>query len=338
MSYVMNVAILGAGSIARSMCKTIRGMKEQGRPVELYAVASRSQEKAEAFAEAEGVQKAYGSYEEMLADPEVHLVYIATPHSHHAEQLKMCIDAGKAVLCEKAFTSNAAQAREMLALAREKGVYVAEALWPRYMPSRKMIDDLLADGAIGEVRMLTTSLAYAVEHVERIWNPALAGGALLDLGIYVLNFASMTFGDDIVTMDSTVDMFDTGVDRTETITVKYRDGKVAQLMASAAFNSDRRCVVYGTKGYLTVDNVNNPGFIEVFDKNDHLHPIRHIDVPQQITGYEYEVEACLRDLQTGAIEPSEMPHAQTIELMRQMDALRAAWGMKYPFEEELPQA
>ena len=338
MSYIMNVAILGAGSIARSMCKTIRGMKEQGRPVELYAVASRSLEKAQTFAEEQGVCKAYGSYEEMLADPAVHLVYIATPHSHHAEQMKLCINAGKAVLCEKAFASNAAQAKEALALAREKGVYVAEALWPRYMPSRKIIDDLLAEGVIGEVRMLTSNLCYAVEHKERIWNPALAGGALLDLGIYVLNFASMVFGDDIVQMDSTVDKFETGVDRTETITIKYRDGKVAQLMASAAFNSDRRCMIYGTKGYLRVDNVNNPGWIEIFDKNDHEHPIRHIDVPQQITGYEYEVEACLRDLQQGAIEPVEMPHAQTLELMRQMDELRADWGMKFPFESELPQA
>lgn len=337
MSYVMNVAILGAGSIARAMCKTIRGMKENGRPVELYAVASRSLEKAQAFAEEQGVCKAYGSYEEMLADPAVHLVYIATPHSHHAEQMKLCINAGKAVLCEKAFTSNAAQAKEALALAREKGVYVAEALWPRYMPSRKMIDDLLAEGVIGEVRMLTSNLCYAVEHKERIYNPALAGGALLDLGIYVLNFASMVFGDDIVQMDSTVDLFETGVDRTETMTIKYRDGKVAQLMASSAFNSDRRCVIYGTKGYLTVDNVNNPGFIEIFDKNDHVNPIRHIDVPQQITGYEYEVEACLRDLQTDALEPAEMPHVQTIELMRQMDALRADWQMKFPFEEKLPQ-
>ena len=336
MSYVMNVAILGAGSIARTMSKTIRGMKANGRPVELYAVASRSLEKAQAFAEKEGVCKAYGSYEAMLADPDVHLVYIATPHSHHAEQMKMCIEAGKPVLCEKAFTSNAAEAREVLALAEKKGVYVAEALWPRYMPSRKIIDDLIAEGAIGEPRMLTTSLCYSLEHVERMYNPALAGGALLDLGIYVLNFASMVFGDDIAETTSMVDMFDTGVDRTETIGIKYRNGKLAQLMASAAFNSDRHCVVYGTKGYITVDNVNNPGWIEVVEGQNYGKPVRPIDGPQQITGYEYEVEACLRDLQTDALEPVEMPHAQTIELMRQMDALRAEWGMKFPYEKELP--
>ncbi len=333
---IMNVAILGAGSIAKSMCRTIRGMKAAGRPVELYAIASRSQEKADAFAKEQGVCKAYGSYEAMLSDPQVHLVYIATPHSHHAEQMKLCIEHGKPVLCEKAFTANLHQAEEVLALAKEKGVYVAEAIWPRYMPSRQMINDLLAEGVIGEPRMLYSNLCYAIEHVERIYNPALAGGALLDLGVYVLNFASMVFGDDIVRINSTVELFDTGADRTETITIKYRDGKMSQLMASAAFNSDRRCVIYGTKGYLTVDNVNNPGWIEIFDKDDRVHPLRHIDVPKQITGYEYEVEACLRDLRAGNLEPAEMPHEETKMIMKQMDALRAIWHIKFPFEEKSP--
>lgn len=332
----MNVAIIGAGAIARSMCQTIRGMKANGRPVELYAIASRSQEKADAFAREEGVEKAYGSYEAMLADPKVDLVYIATPHSHHAEQMKLCIRYGKAVLCEKAFTPNQHQAEEVLHLAREQGVYVAEALWPRYMPSRWIINELLAEGVIGEPRMLYSNLCYAIEHKERIMDPALAGGALLDLGIYVLNFASMVFGDDIVRINSTVELMETGVDRTETITIKYRDGKMAQLMASTAFNSDRRCVIYGTKGYLTVDNVNNPGWIEIFDKDDRVHPIRRIDVPAQITGYEYEVEACLRDLQAGNLEPVEMPHQQTLMLLRQMDALRAIWHIKFPFEDKSP--
>ena len=336
MSFVMNVAILGAGAIARSMCKTLRGMKANGRPVELYAVASRSLEKAQAFAAEEGVCKAYGSYEEMLRDPDVHLVYVATPHSHHAEQMKMCIAHGKAILCEKAFTPNLHQAEEVLALAEEKGVYVAEAIWPRYMPSRQIINDLLAEGVIGEPRMLYSNLCYAVEHKERITRPELAGGALLDLGVYVLNFASMVFGDDIVRINSTVELMDTGVDRTETITIKYRDGRMAQLMASTAFNSDRRCVVYGTKGFLLVDNVNNPAWVEIYDKDHRDKPIRRIDMPEQITGYEYEVEACLRDLQAGNLEPAEIPHEQTRMLLHQMDALRAIWHIKFPFEDKSP--
>ncbi len=333
---IMKIGIMGAGIIARSMCKTVLGMKEQGRPVELYAVASRSLDKAIGFARENGVKRAFGSYEQMLKDPAVDLVYIATPHSHHAEQMKLCIKYGKAILCEKAFTPNLPQAEEVLALAKEKGVYVAEAIWPRYMPSRQIINDLLAEGAIGQPKMLYSNLCYAVEHKERITDPNLAGGALLDLGVYTLNFASMVFGDDIVRINSTVELMDTGVDRTETITIKYRDGKMAQLMSSTAFNSDRRCVIYGTRGYLTVDNVNNPAFIEIFDKDDRINPIRRIDVPRQITGYEYEVEACLRDLAAGNLEPAEMPHDQTRMLLRQMDAMRAIWHIKFPFEDKMP--
>jgi len=328
----MKVAILGAGSIARSMCATIRGMRAAGRPVELYAVGSRDLEKAIRFAREQGVRRAYGSYEELLSDPAVELVYVASPHSHHYEHMKMCIDHGKHILCEKSFTANAAQAAEVLALAKEKGVYVAEAIWTRYMPARRIIDDLIAGGAIGEPCLLTANLCYTIEQIERIYKPELAGGALLDVGVYPINFASMVFGDDIASMESHVEMLPTGVDRTENITIRYNNGRTAMLMASAAFDSDRRCVVYGSKGWLTVDNVNNPAVIEVFDKHDRLHPARHIDVPEQITGYEYEVEACLRDIPLGRLEPEEMPHSEVIEIMRQMDTLRAQWGMKYPFE------
>lgn len=328
----MKIAILGAGGIARSMCATIRGMKAAGRPVELYAVASRDIDKAIRFAREQGVRRAYGSYEEMLCDPAVELVYIATPHSHHAEQMKLCIAHGKPILCEKSFTANEQQAAEVLALAKEKGVYVAEAIWTRYMPARRIIDDLIAQDAIGEPMLLTANLCYTIEQKERIYRPELAGGALLDVGVYSLNFASMVFGDDIASMESHVEMMATGVDRTENITIRYRNGCTAMLMASAAFDSDRHCVVYGSKGWLTVDNVNNPAVIEVYDKHDRLHPVQRIDVPEQITGYEYEVEACLRDIPLGRMEPEEMPHSEVLTIMRQMDELRAQWGMRYPFE------
>ncbi len=335
-SNIMNIGILGAGAIAAKMCGTIHGMKAAGRPVEAYAIASRDLEKAAAFSRENGVKRAYGSYEEMLRDPQVDLVYIATPHSHHAEQMKMCIAYGKPILCEKAFTPNLPQAEEVLALAKEKGVYVADAVWPRYMPSRWIINDLLAQGVIGEPKMLTSNVCYAIEHKPRITDPKLAGGALLDLGVYTLNFASMVFGDDIVRINSTVELMETGVDRTETVTIKYRDGRMAQLMSSTAFNSDRRCVIYGTEGFMTVDNVNNPAYVEIYDKDDRKKPVRRVDMPLQMTGYEYEVEACLRDLTAGNLEPFEMPHAQTKMLLKQMDALRAIWHIKFPFEEKSP--
>ena len=154
----MNIGFIGAGRIANTLASTMARMED----VNLYAVAARDLGRAEAFAQKYGFDRAYGSYEEMLCDPQVELVYIATPHSHHAEHMKLCIAHGKNVLCEKAFTLNADQAREVAALAKEKGVYVAEAIWTRYMPSRQLINDVLASGVIGRVTALSANLCYPV--------------------------------------------------------------------------------------------------------------------------------------------------------------------------------
>lgn len=328
----MNIAILGAGGIARSMAKTLRGMQERGQNVKLYAVAARDLSRAQAFAQEEGFDKAYGAYEDMLADDQVELVYVATPHSHHAEHVKLCVEHGRAVLCEKAFTGNARQAEEVLALAKEKGVFVTEAIWTRYMPSRKIINDLIEEGCIGTPQVLTANLGYVINGKERIFMPELAGGALLDLGVYTLNFASMVFGDDVIRMESSVAMMDTGVDHTENITLHYRDGKTAHLMSTAMAVTDRHGVVCGDRGFLVVDNINNPQRIEVYDGSHSGVPVKVIHVPQQITGYEYQVEACMRAMAAGELECCEMPHSETLRIMRVMDALRAQWKMVYPFD------
>ena len=328
-----NVAILGAGNIARQMAKTLRLMKARGDKVELYAVGSRDKARAEAFAQAEGFAKAYGSYGELLRDDGVDLVYIATPHSHHGEQIEQCVTHGKAVLCEKAFTATAAQAERALALAKEKGVLVTEAIWTRYVPMRRMLDELLASGAIGTPRVLTANLGYTIYDKERIRRPELAGGALLDVGVYVLNFAAMVFGTQVERMESSVRLMDTGVDMQESITLHYPDGRMAELMATAACNTSRRCWIYGDQGCAEVDNVNNPRRITLYaNANDPASGTRVIDAPPQLTGYEYEVLACLRALETGALECPEMPHAETLRIMRWMDTLRHSWDMRYPFE------
>lgn len=328
----MKVAILGAGNIAGSMAQTLQGMQSRGQDVQLYAVASRSLDKAQAFADQWGAQKAYGSYEAMLQDPQVDLVYVATPHSHHAEHTHLCIDHGKAALVEKAFTGNAQQAWDVLNYAEQKGVLVTEAIWTRYMPSRKMICDLIAGGEIGQPKLLTANLGYAVANKERIVNPALAGGAMLDLGVYVLNFASMIFGDDVTRMESNAGLFATGVDHTDNITLHYRDGRMAMLYASALARTDRNCMIYGDGGAIRVDNVNNPHRITVYDDVQKEHVRKVLDVPQQITGYEYQVESCMKALASGALECPEMPHDETIRMMEMMDMFRAQQGVVFPFE------
>ena len=327
-----HIAILGPGKIALAMAKTLRGMKAQGADICLYAAASRDLARAKAFCEKEGFEVAYGSYEELVNDPKVDLVYVASPHSHHAEHMKLCIEHGKAVLCEKSFTANARQAKEVLALAKEKNVLVAEAIWTRYMPSLSILKQIMASGALGDIRMLSASLFYPIEQVPRIIEPALAGGALLDVGVYPLNFACMIFGSDPVRIESSVQLTDKGVDYQESFTLHYADGRMAVLSAGVGSRCDRRCLISGTKGYIVTDNVNNIHRIELFTEDDDFTTGKDFPVPGQITGYEYEVEACLRALQKGDIECPEMPHAETIRVMEIMDTLRAQWGVKYPFE------
>ncbi len=329
---MINVAILGAGSIAQKMARTINGMIAQGNQgVAMYAVASRNGEKALQFASEYGVEKAYGSYEEMLRDPDVDLVYVATPHSHHYEHMLLCLKHSKHILCEKAFTVNARQADEVIALARQKGLYIAEAIWTRYLPSRKMITDLIANGAIGKPRMLTANLAYMMEHVERMYKPELAGGALLDLGVYTLNFAAMVLGKDVVDIQTTAKMFETGVDMQDAITLTFAGGEMAVLCTAMNCAGDGRGVVYGSKGTLTADNINNPQVITV-KSIVKAEDAKIYHVPDQITGFEDQVQAAVDAIERGQVECEAMPHAETIRIMKLMDDIRAIWGFKYPGE------
>ncbi len=320
----MKIGILGAGNIARKLAYTMSQLEE----VECYAVASRSLENAQNFATEYGFEKAYGSYEEMLEDDNVELVYIATPHSHHYGHMKLCIEAGKHVLCEKAFTVNEKQAREVFRLAKENDVLVTEAIWTRYMPSRKIINDLLAEGIIGEVKTLTANLDYNIVDKERIIRPELAGGALLDVGVYTINFALMHFGNKIAKKHSVVHMTDTGVDGQNVIALSYEDDRMALLTSGIYGISDRQGIFYGSKGYMVVDNINDPTAVNIYDENHEL--IKAVAMPEQINGYEYEIIETIDCIKKGMRECPSMTHEDTLEVMRIMDELRREWGVCYP--------
>lgn len=327
----MKTAILGAGNIAKSMAAALRGLQKRGENVEPYAVGARELSRAEAFAREQGFEKAYGSYEELVSDPEIDLVYVATPHSMHCEHTRLALEHGKNVLCEKAFTMNAGQAEEVIALAEKKGLLLAEAIWPRYMPSRQMILDLIDSGVIGTVTSLSANLGYPLTHVERMVRPELCGGALLDLGVYPLNFACMAFPGEIRDVASACVKWETGVDAQNSFTLTFEDGRMAVLYSSMLVQSDRLGVINGDKGYMEVQNINNPEEIRIFDLQRNC--IRTIPVPEQINGYEYEVLACREALEKGWTECPQMPHAETLRMMKVMDGLRKSWGVIYPMEK-----
>ena len=314
-----NVGIIGAGHIAEKMAFTLNRMEDAAA----YAVASRSLEKAENFASAHGVEKAYGSYEELLDDPQVDLVYVATPHSLHLRHVKMCLEKGRPVLCEKAFMLNRAEAEEAIRLSEEKDVFLAEAIWTRYMPFRKTVRDVIDSGRIGRPMMLTAHLGYPVVHKERIINPALGGGALLDLGVYVVNFALMMFGDGISGISSTCVKADTGVDLQESITFTWPDGKMAVMQSTALCASERQAIICGDKGYIVLDNINNPLKAEIWSAGHVLEETLH--APEQITGFEYQVRACISAIREGRIETDFMPHSETLRVMELMDTVRTRW-------------
>ncbi len=320
------IGFIGTGGIATKMANTINGMEN----AECYAVGSRSLDKAQSFANEHGFSKAYGSYEELANDCDVDLIYIATPHSLHFDNAKMCILKGKPVLCEKSFTVNAKQAEELLALAKEKKVFITEAIWTRYMPFSKQIKDLVDSGIIGRPYILTANLGYNIKHIERIISPNLAGGALLDVGVYPLNFAAMIFGKNIEKTVSTCLKTETGVDEHNNITLFFPDEKMAVLYSTMSAITDRQGVISGDKGHIIVENINNPQYAKVLDNNYNI--IAEYHAPRQITGYEYQIQASIEALENGWIESPYMPHEETIRIMKQMDALREEWGIKYPFE------
>ncbi len=322
----MNFAILAPGSIAEKMAYAVSKIPD----IKAYAVASRSLERAERFAKEWNYEKAYGSYEEMLADPEVELVYVASPHSHHYEHAKMCIEAGKHVLVEKAFTVNAKQAEELIRLANQKNVLLAEAIWTRYMPARKIIDDLLQEGIIGQVQSLTANLGYDIRHKERLIKPELAGGALLDVGLYPIQFALMTVHEGIRNLTSDAVLSEEGVDLVNSITITFESGIMAVLHSSMMTLTDREGIIYGDKGRMHVHNINNCEGITVYDRDNRI--VKEVTVPPQINGYEYEVLACMKAIKNGKIECDEMPQEETLRGMRILDVIRGQWGMKYPCE------
>ena len=321
-----NIGIMGSGNIAGIMAGTINKMKN----VRVYAVASRQQVHADVFAGKYGCKKAYGSYADLVADKKVDLIYVATPHSEHYEHVKMCLEAGKPVLCEKAFTLNAAQAEELVRIAAEHKVFLAEAMWTRYMPMLTTIREVIGSGIIGEPKTLTANLGYVIGSKERLTNLALGGGALLDVGVYTINFALMIFGHNISKIASCCTFTETGVDEQNAICLQYYDGKVANLNSSMVSLSDRQGIIYGTKGFAVVENINNFESIAVYDRQ--YKKVASYKCPKQISGYEYEVAACIDAIKCGLIECAQMPHSETLRVMRIMDEIRSQWGMKYPCE------
>lgn len=321
----MRIGILGAGGIARKMAHTVNNMDN----MTLAAISSRNIDKAKEFAQEFSIPTAYGSYEELAADSSLDLIYVATPHSRHYEDALLCLDNGRNVLCEKPFTANARQAEELISLAESKELFIGEAIWTRYLPMRFTLDEILASGVIGTPSYLTADLGYQINHVERLIKPELAGGALLDLGVYTINFALMAFGNDVKEIISSCNKNEYGVDTNNSIIMNFADGKTAMLHSNLNALTDLRGMIYGDKGRIEFENINNCEGITVY-LNDGT--VTRYDTPPQITGFEYQVQAAADAIAAGKTECPQMPHSEILRVQRIMTDLRSEWRIHYPFE------
>lgn len=318
--------ILSTGVIARNFAETAKAM---GDEVILHAVASRSMETANAFADEYGIEKRYGSYAALAADPDVDIVYVATPHSRHYEDMKLLIDAGKPILCEKSFTANAAQAQEIYALAREKGVFVMEAFWTKLIPLYREVEAWIASGEIGEIRALTAQYGYTTGREARKFDAQLAGGTLLDIGVYAIGFACMMLGYSFDDIQSQLIMNPQKTDAIDAILMR-RGKAVAQLTCAIGAYIPLHAAVYGTKGWIDIPDFKNPQRATLYA--DGKEPVT-LERPFEVNGFEYEIREAMDCVRAGKLESSLMTAEQSIAVMRMMDEIRRQNGMRFPFEK-----
>lgn len=325
----VKLGILGAGKIASVMAATVKAINASGDlSIKIGAVGSRSYDKALSFIQNNKLEncRPCASYEELCADPDISLIYVATPHNFHREHALLAIKHGKHVLVEKPFTVSYDEALEIFKAAAEKKVLVTEAIWTRYQPMRQMIAKELASGIIGQALMIHANLSYPISTKERIAKPELAGGALLDLGVYALNFAVMFFGVP-ASLEASCQKNALGVDMQDSLTLLWQDGRMASLQSSALVVGNRRGVIEGTKGYIEVDNINNPERLRVYDGQYKL--LKTVERPSQFTGFEYELRECCDCIKKGAIQCPSMPHSETLAIEGLMDSARAQMGITF---------
>lgn len=319
--------IFGTGRICHTFASALARLAE----AEMVAVGSRSAERAEAFGREFEIPHRYGSYEALLADDAVEIVYVAGPHPVHKENTLRCLASGKAVLCEKPFALNADEAQEMGAAADEAGLFLMEAMWARFVPTHVRLRELLRDGVIGEVNHLAAdfSVLASYDPDSRLYAPALGGGALLDLGVYPVSFASEVFGEQPEEIAAAPHFAPTGVDDQASILFTYPGGRSATLTCSFRTHGPQTAGVRGSGGRIEV--------AAPFWASERLTVIRGneeepFDLSYGGNGYEFEAIEAMRCLREGQRQSAAMPLKESIAVMETLDRIRAAWNLVYPGE------
>jgi len=320
--------ILGCGRIARKFASDLRLVSD----AELTAVASRNKETLEQFIKEYPCDRAYNDYESLAADNQVDVIYIATPHSHHHEHTMLCLNHNKAVLCEKAFAINSRQANDMINLARARKVFLMEALWTKFLPHYKKLQELLHQQTLGEIKSVLVNFGFKTSSASppRLFDPLLGGGTLLDIGIYNVFITISVLGKPDV-IEATMTPASTGVDEQVSVLFKYNNGAMAQLFSSFATNLPIQAEINGTEGCITL----TPRF---YEPSATIQLSRKIPYEREIItvkkengfGYQYEASHVNECLKKGLTESPVMTHSDTLMLMEILDTIRMKAGIKYP--------
>ena len=323
---VFRWGILGPGHIAARTVPAI--VRTPG--LRLEAVASRDLARAQAFAAAHGAAKAYGSYRELAEDPDVDAVYVATPNAFHCEQAVLCLSHGKAVLVEKPFALNAAEGRRMAEAARTHGAFLMEAMWTRFVPAVRHLRSLLASGALGAPRLAVADFSFSRQlgPETRLLSPALGGGALLDLGVYCLSFASLAFGPVPDAVSSYARLGPTGVDVQDAVLLRYAGGGQAQLSCGFEAYGAADATLLCADARVALPSVAKPEALAIVRPSGS----ETLPFPFAVNGYEPQFLEVRDRVREGALASPEMALSETLATLELMDALRRDWGVRYPQE------
>ncbi|BAO54023.1 oxidoreductase, C-terminal [Nonlabens marinus S1-08] len=316
---------MGLGKIAHKFAQDL----VQVPGANLHAVGSRSEGKAKAFANEYQVTKTYASYEELAKDPELDIIYIATPHSLHFENTMMCLNAGKSVLCEKPIALNAQQAEQMIALAKKKNLFLMEGIWTRFIPATQKVLDLLSEGLIGEIQYIKSDFGFRMSAPpeSRLRDPKLGGGALLDIGIYPLYLSLLLLGEP-QRLKAEAILDDRGIDTYCAIIGQFAGKAKSVMEASFLSHTQTEAFIYGIKGFIHMKSpFHNCSDIEVTTYETNTTEVYHLPITGN--GYFHEIEHVQQCLQQGKTESDLMPQEMSASLMKHLDKIRASIGLEY---------
>jgi dihydrodiol dehydrogenase / D-xylose 1-dehydrogenase (NADP) len=331
MSEKFRWGIIGPGNISKKFAAGLKGIKG----AELYAVASRTKGRGEEFIKEFGGEKVYSSYEDLVKDPKVDAIYIATPHVFHKDNAILCLKAGKPVLCEKPITICEKHTREIVDTAQKEGVFLMEAMWTRFFPLMGEVRELIAKGEIGELRMVNADFGFRgnVNPKGRLFDLNLGGGGLLDVGVYPISFFNMLLGE-AESVQGTAQIGETGVDEQAAFVMGHSGGKIAYGSCGVRTATPQEAIIIGTEGKIHIDAPFwNPRSFTLY-KNGEEPVIKEFPIPEEEgNGYKYEAMAVQKSVEAGEIENSIMPHKDSLAISRTMDKLRKQWGLVYPSEK-----